>query len=292
MKNKPYDIIIIALILIISACSKKDNESTTEPSEAVKYYFNLVQVAEDNANKRSVAPGKSTAVHPKFARSADSFLPEELPCDIFENTHTENSFEFWWSSQGEFCCNDYDWGTECIKGEFEIYMEYDTDLLLMKYDYEFDRNGHCEISTGQFSFVADGDYHIGKEVSTYGSCDAQIHRNVNSKYQKLPETDTKRNHMIYVEKSGDVSYTDRKYQSSLLEPTESFGLVINDETNEIQTYVVRGVEKVVYNQNGTIGEFIIDYGNGEMDNLVTVYENGVSYVLNIEELSGKSIIVF
>lgn len=39
------------------------------------------------------------------------------------------------------------------------------------------------------------------------------------------------------------------------------------------TYV-SGLEKITYRQDGKTGEFIIDYGNGECDNVIYILENG------------------
>ncbi len=44
-----------------------------------------------------------------------------------------------------------------------------------------------------------------------------------------------------------------------------------------------GVEKVSYSQGGESGELIIDYGDGECDNIMTITENGVVTVIDLSE---------
>lgn len=49
------------------------------------------------------------------------------------------------------------------------------------------------------------------------------------------------------------------------------------------TYV-SGVEKVSYEQNGKSGEFIIDYGNGECDDVIYIIENGKRIRIKMDNL--------
>ncbi|MGC4022615.1 MAG: hypothetical protein QM734_12040 [Cyclobacteriaceae bacterium] len=47
---------------------------------------------------------------------------------------------------------------------------------------------------------------------------------------------------------------------------------------------VSGHEVIKYSQNGTSGEFEIDYGNGNCDSLITIYENGTEYIVDLNKL--------
>ena len=49
------------------------------------------------------------------------------------------------------------------------------------------------------------------------------------------------------------------------------------------TYV-SGLEKISYCQNGKTGEFMIDYGNGECDNLIYIIENGKRIRIKVDSL--------
>lgn len=46
---------------------------------------------------------------------------------------------------------------------------------------------------------------------------------------------------------------------------------------------VSGVEETTYNEGGESGDFVIDFGSGTCDNIITITENGETYQIDLEE---------
>jgi hypothetical protein len=81
-------------------------------------------------------------------------------------------------------------------------------------------------------------------------------------------------------KRGEISYS-----SSYIEPVvvKYFPKSISLGNLPFDILKVQGIEKVTYERNGLKGEFIINYGNGELDSTAIITENGGSYEMNYLE---------
>lgn len=135
--------------------------------------------------------------------------------------------------------------------------EYDTANQTYKGEYEYEGNDEYTYDGVVYSYS-------GKGKSSY----------------------TERGSIVYM---NDYSYTtpDYSYQTTVLQPlvTNYDCYKVNPETADlvycfIPVYV-SGQEFIRYKDGNNEGSFIIDYGDGECDSIVTIIENGNSVEVDI-----------
>jgi hypothetical protein len=91
--------------------------------------------------------------------------------------------------------------------------------------------------------------------------------------------------VVYLEETTSRSNISNSFVSELIsKKTEKRELRSNGSYEIWNYYMISGKEKVTYTTNGQSGEFIIDYGNGEIDNIATITENGISFKIDIKSI--------
>ncbi|QOI96983.1 MAG: hypothetical protein HRU69_05520 [Flammeovirgaceae bacterium] len=116
--------------------------------------------------------------------------------------------------------------------------------------------------SGSFNYDSETDYNYGDWSYAYAASGA-----------------TEYNEKQYAMKSGEYRYTQGTdfYHSEVLKPLvyryDCFSLSVF-EGCFMMTYV-SGQERITYRQGDKEGSFIIDYGNGECDNVIIIIENGL-----------------
>ena len=119
--------------------------------------------------------------------------------------------------------------------------------------------------TGNYSWTDTSDYSYGKE--TYASRSMG-----NSRYSEKES--------VILSSIYEYSYGQETYRTTVLEPLvmdySCNNSMVSDDYLMSRVYMtyVSGRERIDYVRDGVSGMFEIDYGNGECDNIIYIYENG------------------
>jgi hypothetical protein len=174
-----------------------------------------------------------------------------------------------------------------IESEYEIESEYDNYGGLYSSD-----------STGEHSWSMDGksDYSgssvwdslNGKFSGRYEHNDETSYKYDDNAYSYFSEGSSEYDEEKWTLTTNTYRYTDGTdfYESAVLKP-----LVYKYSCSEIGLFAERGIsasyvsgrEKITYKQGDKSGSFIIDYGDGACDSIITIIENGVEIKIDLSE---------
>jgi hypothetical protein len=157
------------------------------------------------------------------------------------------------------------------------YVMYNGDTAEWANDGDYDYNGKAEYNTetqtfiGEYNHKGDSKYSYNGEESSYKS-EGHTKYTVDGWITDIFEY--------------EYSFADYFYSSKVTEPLV-FDYSCNnsgDGTVDWENYIwlnVSGKEVVHYRQDGQEGSFVIDYGDGECDNIIWITENGVTVKVDL-----------
>lgn len=127
--------------------------------------------------------------------------------------------------------------------------------------------------SGDFSYQGDSEYSYGDEQYSYQG-----------------SGETSYNEKEYTMKSGGYRYAvgDDYYQTEIVKPLVykySCSIFPSLDGLFLMTYV-SGIERISYRQGDKEGSFIIDYGDGECDNVIVIIENGKRIKVDLSDSVG------
>ena len=156
---------------------------------------------------------------------------------------------------------------------------YGTDTSSWEANGHSSYSGTSEYDTAKHTYKGEYEYE-GNDEYTYDGLVYSYNGKGRSSYNE-------RGSIVYM---NDYSYTttDYHYQTTVLEPLISnYDCYKNAYSGSVEVFYcfmpvyVSGRESVQYNDGETEGSFIIDYGDGECDSIVTIIENGNSVEVDL-----------
>jgi hypothetical protein len=200
----------------------------------------------------------------------------------------------------------YDYGDGCEEGwgEYKYFMHgktaqtykyesqqtgsvfRDTYLFKMLYDnyggnYGNDSSNWAIDGNSHYEGYSSYDVESNKFSGAYSYNDTSLYHFGDKNYNYKSKGNSKYDEKGWVVEESDYEYGDGidYYRSRVVEPLVSSYLCNTfDDIGLTQNYVwvpVSGKETVSYSQDGEVGSFEIDYGNGECDNIIYITENGI-----------------
>ena len=209
--------------------------------------------------------GKYTSTYQnQYEQNGDVFLDDYFYSILYDNyggTYYGSYYEGGessWSTNGHshYSGNStYDEATGVFSGEYE----YNSEVI-----YKWDEAKYFSKSLGSSKY--DEDKFIIEGINEYES--------INDPY----------------------STNDNYYKSEILDPLvydySCYQNYYSEEGFATSSHwffaYVSGIEAIDFRENGVAGSFIIDYGNGSCDNLVTIIEEGIEYEIDIVEFYQNS----
>jgi len=288
-------IVLFAVILSFTACENGEDVqskgSVNDLSEAVQKYLGVsgdVQKSRktNQQNNFTVNKGmKSSFLKPSVKSTNDedttdvNWNYDESCANVKEGTD-DNGFSYIVYDYGTEGCEEYGylvkgkmsykWKEEEVDGKnvFEsedVYEDYSYDGFYQDGFYKW--NGSYELSSWDFEGQTECNmnYKWGEEIIAEKSLFKDMYT---SEEYKVLEGETS-----WEEKNGSYYY-----KMKVLSP------VVYNYTCEDSYAPVSGEESIESLYEGKVIKFVINYGDGKCDNLVTVTENGVSVEIDLFDL--------
>jgi hypothetical protein len=168
----------------------------------------------------------------------------------------------------------------------------------MKSEYDNYGGRYSSDSTGEHSWSMDGrstyfgssewDTLGGKFNGMYVNTDEMSYTYDNSTYSYFSEGSSEYDEEKWALNTNIYRYINSNdfYESVVLKPLvykyACYQIVSLTDTGISASYV-SGSEKITYKQGDKSGSFIIDYGDGACDNIITIIENGVEIKIDLSE---------
>jgi hypothetical protein len=246
-------------------------------------------------------------------QAGDTIIVEPSPFPDWEScatiTHTENA------DGSTTTMTDYGDGCEEGYGDFRYFMHGKQSYT---YKYEQFQNGAVfknkffskSVSTnfgGRYYYEGDTSTWLSNGESSYSGESEydSLDRTFSGFYTHSDNWQYQYGDVSYAYKSSGASiYDDKKsivsansyeytdgtdyYKSVALSPlvmdyscNPSFDQAIGNGIMPFMSTYVSGREKVQFKQGAAVGNFEIDYGNGECDHIITIYENGKVFKIDL-----------
>jgi len=307
---------LIALVGVFS-CTK-DKPSNPKQSEVVNRYLEF----KTKMNAFSESYGQMSNFLDVIAASQLHSKAMKLKFMTLDSTYNDtipvDTSGYWnyltCAKVSEFENNDgthttvYDYGDGCnefgslIKGKITYVWSnvgnsyYSKVLYDNYYSYGTEMNGYSE-----YTFTSDGNSYVGYDTtgvagdsipvsniifywSGSSTCkdDVTVIYDTGEKYVYTSDFSTKWENSTYSIIEGDFTYSSfpdgYRYHYLVAKP-----LVYNYDCPSVWV-AVTGIESIHYDDPTKIYDFVIDYGEGDCDNLATIIENGESSVIDFSEL--------
>jgi|WetSurSiteA1Bulk_404760.scaffolds.fasta_scaffold00778_8 hypothetical protein len=319
MKVNPVITVLLGILWIsILASCKKEQTTETEQSEVVERYLefktkmNAMNASSGQmSNFLSIIGASQLRNNGLQLKSAtgDSVVTDTVPCD------TSDYWDYWTcATVTEFDNGDgtfttiYDYGDGCdefgylAKGKITYIWKnvgndyYSKVLYDHYYNYGMEMNGYSE-----YSFISDGNSYFEYD-SAQGSKDSLVSPGIVFYWSG---TSTGKDDISIVYDNGEkYTYTSNysnKWDNSTYTVLEGEYTCISEPDGYEYHYLVTtplfynyactntwvavsGVETIHYKDVAESYDFLIDYGNGNCDNLATITENGETSVVDFGEL--------
>jgi hypothetical protein len=303
MKKSINILIVVTLVIItvISSCKKDDNINNGQ-NDALKRYLEikskLASFQNDNGESNLNALGASILnVYNKSLKfdgdstGCDSTYWQNWTCaEVTEYIDAEGNFVTVYD-YGEDGCDE--WGS-IVSGKITYIWSqndsiYNSEVIYDNYSgYGMTMNGFSRYTYtfDEMNYGNEGDsgvYMINWSGSS--SCVEDIYMVTQDgiSYHYTADYSSEWDENSYTVHQGEYSYQDItngfEYTYKINE-----NLFYNYECGGEIWVPVSGVEEIIYVDAQTNTTFVTDYGNGVCDNLATVTENGVSYIVDFGEL--------
>lgn len=260
--------------------------------------------------------GAARAANPSMSLSgetaSDSTLVPVDPnpwvsCAIITQTENSDGSTTVITDYGDGCLEgtpDYQY---LMRGKLTSTYKYDNSVDGSVYIYSYFSRTKMENYGGSYFYTGDTTEWLNNGRSTYsGSSEYDTaNQTFSGNYTWSDSSKYGYGKDTYVTYSaGNVVYNDKKsvtaeshyeystgtefYSTTVLLPlVMDYGCVSNFATTSnlmrcvMPSTYVSGRERIEYNRGGVSGSFEIDYGNGECDSIITIYENGKIFKIDI-----------
>jgi hypothetical protein len=287
------------LVLLAGCGNKEDFGKPNDMSEGAKAYLGM-RAGSANAFNRVQSEAMSLAFGGLFANFSGRLTDGDYPSDdpwywesCAEITETENpdgsitiTYDY-----GEGC--DEGWGdyTYRMWGKYTMTYLYDFTETETSYAGSYYFAMSYENFGGSYSYE-DYTYNWGMEGASeyegsseynwntlkfsghYTHSDDMAYTQDEDTYNYSSLGDTEYNQKRSVTKLANYLFSngDNFYSSEVIKPL-IFKFNCQNDDDYVFTYV-SGRERIQWSHEGESGEFVIDYGDGECDNIIIIIENG------------------
>jgi len=250
------------------------------------------------------------------AENADSTvlsdpIPWETCATVTETTHADGSTTVV-TDYGDGCTEGYGDFKYFMFGKYTYTFKYDQSqngaVFTYKYynrniaenyggSYNWDGNEYEWLNNGRSTYLGESEYDSIKQTFSgfyiYSDTSEYVYDHTTYFYKSNGESFYDEKKSVTKSNSFEYSYGSDYYKSVVLKPLVMDYSCFNNMITELgvtngeasvmpfwSTYV-SGRERVQYKHEGMEGEFEIDYGNGECDNVITIYEHGKVFKIDM-----------
>ena len=181
--------------------------------------------------------------------------------------------------------------------KYEYYNRYVSDNYGGQYYYDVDNDGDTDttswLTNGHSTYRGESKYDTATQDFSgfYSSTDTTEYEYDKASYTFKSTSENTYDNRQSVTPSNNYEYRngDDYYSSVVTKPLVmrydcySEGIGMGMTVRPFWMTYVSGRESVRYRQDGKVGEFEIDYGDGECDNIITIIENGKIIKVDLSE---------